>query len=304
LGVQYRPLGRTGVQVSVLGLGTNQFGRVVDAAGATAILDKAQERGVNFIDTADIYGGGASEELLGKAMAGRRDEFVLATKTGGGGTDPGRLTRKRIAQRLDASLARLATDHVDVYYLHVPDAATPLEESLRVLEDAVRAGKIRYAAISNHPAWQVAMAAGLAREHQWSPVAASQMEYSLVERAVEREMIPACEHLGVSLVPYYPLAGGFLTGKYERDVPPPPNTRFGRAQQRSKYLSDENFGRLERWTAFASARGHTVGELAIAWLLAHPVVCSVIAGATAPEQLAANAVATEWTLTSSEMSEL
>jgi aryl-alcohol dehydrogenase-like predicted oxidoreductase len=258
---------------------------------------------VNFIDTADTYGGGASEELLGKAMAGRRDEFVLATKTGVG-TDPGRLTRKRIAQRLDASLGRLATGHIDVYYLHVPDAATPLEESLRVLEDAVRAGKIRYAAISNHPAWQVAEAAGIAREHQWSPVVASQMEYSLVERAVEREMIPACEHLGVSLVPYYPLAGGFLTGKYERDVPPPPNTRFGRAPQRPKYLSDENFGKLERWTAFASARGHTVAELAVAWLLAHPVVCSVIAGATASEQLAANAVATGWLLTSSEISEL
>lgn len=301
--MQYRPLGRTGLQVSALGLGTNQFGRVVDEPGAKAILDRAQELGVNFIDTAESYGGGASEELLGKAVAGRRHDFVLATKTGLG-SDPGRLTRKRIMQRLDASLARLATDYVDLYYLHFPDAATPLEESLRVLDDAVRAGKIRYAAVSNHAAWQVAEAVGIAQRHGWSPVAASQMEYSLVERAVEREMLPACEHLGVSLVPYSPLAGGFLTGKYERNVPPPPNTRFGRAPKRSRYLSEENFEKLQGWTAFAQGRGHTVAELPVAWLLAHPVVCSVIAGATLPEQLAANATAVDWALALSEVSEL
>jgi aryl-alcohol dehydrogenase-like predicted oxidoreductase len=301
--VQYRALGRTGVQVSALGLGTNQFGRVVDEAGAKAIIDQAQQLGMNFIDTAESYGGGASETLLGKALAGRRDDFVVATKTGAG-SDPGRLTRKRIMQRLDASLARLATDHIDVYYLHFPDASTPLEESLRTLEDALRAGKIRYAAISNHAAWQVADAIGIAQRQGWASVAASQMEYSLVERAVERETIPACEHLGVSLVPYFPLAGGFLTGKYERGVPPPPDTRFGRAQQRSRYLSDENFEKLAGWKTFAEDRGHSVAELAIAWLLAHPVVCSVISGATRPEQLVANAKATEWSLGLTEVADL
>jgi aryl-alcohol dehydrogenase-like predicted oxidoreductase len=301
--MQYRLLGRTGLQVSALGLGTNQFGRVVDAGGAKAIIDQAQQLGMNFIDTAESYGGGASEELLGMALAGRRDDFVLATKTGAG-NDPGRLTRKRIAQRLDASLTRLATEYIDVYYLHFPDATTPLEESLRVLDDALRAGKIRYAAISNHAAWQVADAVGIAQRNGWPAIAASQMEYSLVERGVEREMIPASEHLGVSLVPYYPLAGGFLTGKYERGAPPPPDTRFGRAQQRSKYLSDENFEKLEAWSAFATERGHTVAELAVAWLLAHPVVCSVIAGATRPEQLVANAKATDWALTTNEVSGL
>ncbi len=301
--MRFRPLGRTGVQVSALGLGTNQFGRVVDETGANAIIDRAQELGINFIDTAESYGSGASEQLLGKALAGRRDAFVLATKTGVG-NDPGRLTRKRIAQRLDESLGRLATDFIDLYYLHYPDASTPLEESQRALEDATRAGKIRYAAISNHAAWQVAESIGIAERHSWSPVVASQMEYSLVERGVEREMLPACAHLGVSLVPYFPLAGGFLTGKYERGKQPPPNTRFGRAPQRSRYLTDENFEKLERYKDFAKEHGRDVGELAIAWLLAHPAVCSVIAGATSPDQLAANAKAGEWTLTLEEVSAL
>ena len=302
--VQFRPLGRTGVQVSALGLGANQFGRVVDAAGAKAIIDRAQELGINFIDTAESYGGnGQSEELVGKAIAGRRDEFIVATKTGAG-TEPGRQTRRRVLQRLDASLRRLATDYIDLYYLHFPDASTPLEESLHVLDDAIHAGKIRYAALSNHAAWQVAQAIGIAEQRGWSKVAASQMEYSLVERAVEREMMPACATLGVSLVPYFPLAGGFLTGKYERNVPPPADTRFGRAQQRSRYLSDENFEKLDRWQAFAREHGHDVGELAIAWLLAHPVVCSVIAGATRPDQLTANAKAVEWSLSTDEIAGL
>ena len=302
--MRYRALGRTGVQISALGLGTNQLGRVVDAAGAKALIDRALELGINFIDTAESYGpAGKSEELLGKALAGRRNDFVLATKTGAG-SDPGRLTRTRIARRLDESLTRLGTDFVDLYYLHFPDASTPLEESLRALEDASRAGKIRYGALSNHAAWRVAEAIGIAERYAWAPVAASQMEYSLVERAVEKEMIPACEHLGVSLVPYFPLAGGFLTGKYQRDVPPPADTRFGRAQQRSRYLTDENFEKLERWKAFASEHGHPMSELAIAWLLAHPVVCSVIAGATRPDQLSANAKATEWSLSMDEVSSL
>lgn len=301
--MRYRSLGGTDLRVSALGLGANQLGRVVDAAGARAIIDSAQELGVNFIDTAESYGEGASETLIGQALAGRRDRFIVATKTGAG-SDPGRLTRERIAERLDASLRRLATDRIDVYYLHMPDPATPLEESLRALEDARRAGKIRYPAISNHPAWQVAEAIGMAERSAWTPVVASQMEYSLVERGVEREMVPACVHFGVSLVPYFPLAGGFLTGKYSRDVAPPADTRFGRATQRSRFLTDANFDRLERWTSFGRERGRTMGELAIAWLLAHPVVCSVIAGATSASQVVANARASEWSLTAEEVAGL
>lgn len=301
--MRHRTLGRTDVKVSALGLGTNQFGRVVDEAGAQAIIGRALELGVNFIDTAESYASGASEELLGKALAGRRDQFVVATKVGAG-TDPGRLTRLRILQRLDDSLRRLATDHVDVYYLHFPDEATPLQESLRALEDATRAGKIRHAAISNHSAAQVADAIAIAERHGWSPVAATQNEYSLVERGVEQEMLAECARLGVSLVPYFPLAGGFLTGKYEQGVPPPPNTRFGRAQQRSRYLTDENFAKLETYKRFAREHGHEVAELAVAWLLAHPAVCSVIAGATSPDQLASNARASDWLLTPDGVSAL
>lgn len=301
--MKYRQLGSTGVRVSVLGLGTNQFGRVVDEDGVRAIIDRAVELGVNFIDTAESYGGGVSEELLGKALVRRRDDFVLATKTGAG-SDPGRLTRKRILQRLEESLRRLATDYVDVYYLHYSDSGTPLEESLSALDDAVHAGKIRYAAVSNHAAWQVAEAVGIAQRRAWGAVVASQMEYSLVDRDVEREMLAACEHFGVSLVPYYPLAGGFLTGKYTRGAPPPPNTRFARSPQRPRYLSEENFDRLERWSAFAQERSHSMGELAVAWLLAHSVVCSVIAGATSADQMAANAKATEWELVLTEVGDL
>lgn len=302
--MQYRPLGRTGVHVSAVGLGGNQFGTTCDAAQVARIVHRAIDLGVTFIDSAEMYGHGASEETLGKALADRWNDVFLATKTGAG-DDPGKLSRQRIAERLEGSLRRLGTDHVDLYYLHRPDPTTPLEESQRALEDAVHAGKVRYAGISNHPAWQVAEAVGIAQRHGWTAVAASQMQYSLLERGVEAEMLPACEHLGLSLVPYSPLAAGFLTGKYEKGAPPPPNTRLGRAPgPAARRLTPDNFEKLERYRAFASARGHTVGELAVAWLLAHPVVCSVIAGAVSPEQVEANAKAAEWALTLDEVREL
>ena len=302
--VQYRRLGSTGVQVSTVGLGGNQFGSTVDAAGTKAIIDRAQELGVNFIDSAEAYSNGASEECLGKALKGRWNDFVLATKTGAG-NDPGKLSRGRIAQRLDASLQRLGTDHVDIYYMHFPDPSTPLEESLRALEDAVSAGKIRYAAISNHPAWQVAEAAGIVQRHGWQPLAASQVRYNLLDRSPEHEMIPALDHLGISLVPYSPLGSSFLTGKYAPGASPPPDTRFGRRPQAAaQYLTPEHFAKLDAWRAFAHGYGRTVGELAIAWLLVKKVVCSVIAGVTKPEQLAANAKAAEWALRADEVAAL
>lgn len=302
--MQHRPLGRTGVQVSAVGLGGNQFGSTCDAAQTKAIVDRALELGVNFIDSAESYGSGASEEVLGKALAERWNDVVLATKTGAG-SDAGKLSRRRIVQRLEASLHRLGTDHVDLYYMHFPDPATPLEETLRAMEELVRAGKVRYVGISNHPAWQVAEAAGIAQRHGWSPVAASQARLNLLDRTAESEMIPACEHLGISLVPYSPLGGGFLTGKYAPDAPLAPNTRFGRRPQAgATYLTAERFAHVAGYRAFAEERGHTAGELAIAWLLAHPVVCSVIAGVTAPEQVAANVKAAEWSLTADEVREL
>lgn len=299
--MRYRPLGHTGVHVSALGLGGNQFGTTCDAAQVKRIIDTALGLGVTFIDSAEMYGPYKSEETLGKALAGRWNDVVLATKTGAGDA-PGKLSRKKVFEALDGSLKRLGTDHVDLYYVHFPDPATPLEETLRAYEDLVRAGKIRYVGISNHAAWQVAEAVGIAQRHGWSPVVASQVRYNLMDRSPEAEMIPALEHLGPSLVPYSPLASGFLTAKYEPGKPPPPDTRFARRPQAgAAYLMAEKFEQVARYRRFAEERGHTPAELAIAWLLAHPVVCSVITGVTKPEQVEANARAVDWGLTPDEM---
>lgn len=302
--MRYRTLGRTGVQVSEVGLGGNQFGTTCDDARTAAIVHRALDLGVNFIDTAESYGMGRSEEALGKALAGRWDDVILATKTGWG-DEPGKLSRRRVQARLEGSLRRLGTDRVDLYYLHSPDPATPLEETLRALEDLVRAGKIRYVGISNHAAWRVADAVGLAQRSGWSAIVASQVRYNLMDRSPEAEMIPACEHLGVSLVPYSPLASSFLTAKYALGTTPPPDTRFGRRPQAAAlYLTPERFAELDRYRAFASERGHGAGELAIAWLLTRPVVCSVIAGVTSPEQVEANARAVEWHITAEDVKAL
>lgn len=307
--MRYRTLGRSGVQVSAVGLGGNTFGNPVDAAGVAAIVDRALELGLNFVDTAESYSNGVSEEHLGKALAGRRHEMVVATKVGAPNTPGleagGRLTRRHMIGRLEASLRRLGTDFVDIYYFHFADPLTPLEESLRAADELIRSGKVRYLGISNHPAWQLAEAVGIARHDHLVPPVVSQVPYSLLDRAVEKEMLPACAHLGISVVPYSPLAGGFLTGKYRRGAEPPANTRIGRVQRlRDARLTDENFDRVERYASFAGARGHTVGELAIAWLLSRPVVCSVIAGATSPAQVEANARAADWELAPAEVAEL
>jgi aryl-alcohol dehydrogenase-like predicted oxidoreductase len=306
--MEYRPLGRTGIQVSALGLGTNQFGNTCDEAQTKAIVDRAVGLGVNFIDTADTYARGASEELLGRALRGRRDDVVVATKTGApAGGEAGKLSRRRIVQRLESSLKRLGMDHVDIYYLHFPDPATPLEESVRAIDDLIRAGKVRYLAVSNHPAWQVAAMVGLAKAGGWCAPIASQVQYNLIDRAIEAEMVPACSHFGISVVPYAPLYGGFLTGKYPRNVKPDASTRFGRPTPGfgvGVLKEARNFDKLERYEAFSNAHGHAVGELAVAWLLAQPIVCSVIAGATAPEQVSANAEASSWKLSPEDLGEL
>ena len=305
--MRYRPLGTTGVQVSAVGLGGNQFGTTADVAMTKAIIDRALDLGINFIDSADMYGMGKSEEALGQALAGRWDKVVICSKTGAG-DEPGKLSRWRIMQRLDASLRRLNTDHIDLYYMHFPDRATPLEETLRALEDAIRAGKIRYVGISNHAAWQVAVAVGMTRRHGWNQIAASQVRYNILDRSAEAEMIPACEFLGVSLVPYSPLMSSFLTGKYAPGATPPPDTRFGRSPRGAAAFAQigtpDVFAKVGGWRAFAEERGHSMTELAIAWLLTRPAVCSVIAGVTKPEQVEANAKAAEWTLSADEVSAL
>ena len=293
--MEYRTLGRTGVRVSVVGIGANQFGGRVDKSGLIKILDRAQQLGVNFIDTADGYGAGSSEELLGKALAERRSEFVVATKTGLLSEPPGRLSRRNLIARLEASLKRLNTDYVDLYYLHFPDPGTPSDESLRALEDLVRSGKVLYPALSNHPAWQIAHAVEHAARVGASPPVAAQNEYHLFDRRIETELMPACVALGVSLVPHTPLAGGFLTGKYRSGMAIPEGAR-GHSNERflKRWLTDANFTTLERYAAFAQAHGRSLTELAFAWLLAHPAVCSVIAGVTSVDQLDANVKAAQW----------
>lgn len=303
--MEYRRVGLAGARVSAIGLGGNTFGRYADAAQTEAIVKTALDLGVNHIDTAESYSNGASEELLGRALKGRRGEVTLASKTGSLAEPDGRLSRQRIVARLDASLRRLGTDYLDLYYLHFPDPGTPIEESLRALDDSVRAGKVLYPALSNHPGWQVAEAIGIcARAGHAAPVV-SQSPYSLLDRRVEGELVPACLHLGVGMIPYSPLAGGFLTGKYRRGEPPPPGVRgHGNERWQRQWLQDAQFTALDRFAAFAGERGKTVAELAIAWLLAQPVVSSVIIGATSPEQVERNVRAADWRLSPEDLAQL
>jgi aryl-alcohol dehydrogenase-like predicted oxidoreductase len=303
--VDLRQLGLAGVRVSEIGLGGNTFGARVDERGTAEIVSAAIELGINFVDTAESYSKGASEEFLGKAVGGHRHEFVIATKTGSPNLPLGRLSRRALTLRIEASLKRLQTDYIDVYYLHFPDPGTSLDETFRALDDAVRAGKILYPAISNHPAWQVAEAVGICARHGYAPPVVTQNRYNLLDRAAAKELIPAASHFGLSFVPHTPLAAGFLTGKYKAGEAPPPGVRGhnDRYFERS-WLTEQNFERLQRLKAFASEHDHAVGELAIAWLLADPVVCSVIAGVTSPDQLRENARAGEWKLTSAERDEL
>ena len=299
--MDYRKLGLAGVRVSTIGIGGNQFGAAVDAAGTARIVERALELGVTHFDTAESYGEGRSEEFLGRALKGHRDEAIIATKTGSAMLPEGRLSRRAILARLDASLKRLGTDYVDLYYLHFEDPGTALEESLRALDDMVRSGKVLYPALSNHAAWRVTLAMGIADRRGFAPPVVTQNAYSLLEREIESELLPACRHFGLSLIPYFPLAGGFLTGKYRRGEEPPAGVRGQRSEYfRRRYLTPANFDALERFQRFAAERGHGVGELAVAWLLAQPEVCSVITGATSPEQVEANVKAAEWTLDADE----
>ncbi len=304
--MRYRSLGRTGVQVSEIGLGGNTFGAAVDASGTAAIVAKALDLGINFIDSAESYSNGKSEELLGKALASRRHEVILATKTGAPNVGPaGRLTRRSLIERLEASLHRIGTDYIDLYYFHMPDPSTPREESLRAADDLIRSGKVRYLGCSNYAAWEVADLVGISERKGYSAPVASQMAYNLIDRAIESEMLPACAHFGLSLVPYSPLAAGFLTGKYRRDGEPPAGSRFAKNERvRAMRLTEANFAKLDRYTAFATQRGRAVGDLAIAWLLASPTVCSVIAGATSPAQLEEHVRAADWSLGPDDLSEL
>ncbi|MFC1946110.1 aldo/keto reductase [Chloroflexota bacterium] len=302
--MEYRSLGSSGLKVSQIGLGCNNFGWRVDEQTSVAIINHALESGVTFLDTSDLYGGGKSEEFLGKALKGKRSRVVIATKFGM--LDRVRVSgsRHHVMQAVENSLRKLKTDYIDLYQMHKPDPMTPIEETLRALDGLVRAGKVRYIGCSNFPSWQIADALWTSRSCNLESFATTQSEYSLLYRAVEGEVIPCCKSYGLGLIPWGPLAAGFLTGKYRRGEPAGAGTRLAEVPDLSSIMSDRNFDILEEFQQFAKERGHRVGELAIAWLLAKPIISSVISGATGTAQLDSNLAGAQWALTQQEVAEV
>jgi len=303
----YRHLGKSGVKVSAIGLGTNQFGGKVDQEGVNNIIAAALDLGVNFIDTADIYQAGRSEELIGKTIKDIRQRVLIATKvrfnTGEGPNDTG-ASRHHIINGVESSLRRLNTDYIDLYQIHAWDQESPIDETMRALDDLVRCGKVRYIGTSNFSAWQLTWANAVAELSKWSKFVSIQPHYHLFEREIEEELIPACEYFGIGILPYYPLAGGFLTGKYKKGEPVPTGSRGESSEYVQKYMTAENYKKLDRLAVFSEERGHTLNELAHAWLLAQPMISSVISGATSVEQIQANASASSWELTLEEVNQI
>ncbi len=306
--MEYRQLGNAGVRVSAIGLGANRFGsKEVGQADVDNIINQALDLGVNFFDTANVYTEGRSEETLGHALKGRMDQVVLASKFSfPRKTAPNSwgASRYQLMQALDASLRRLQSDHIDLYYTHRWDASTPIEETLRALDDVIRMGKVRYIGASAYASWQLAHANVLAEMKGWSSFVVIQSEYNLLRREVEREVLPYCRAHQVGFVPYYPLAGGFLTGKYEQGKPAPAGSRGATTRNVQEFMTEANYNRVNRLATWAKARGRGVNELAQAWLLAQPSVCSVISGATKAEQVVSNVKASDWQLAAEELKEV
>lgn len=306
--MRYRPMGRSGLMVSVVGLGGNNFGSRIGLDETRAVIDAALDAGITLVDTADVYGNrGGSEALLGEVLKGRREQVVLATKFGmdmGGANGPdwgARGSRRYIRQAVEASLERLQTDWIDLYQYHVPDGVTPMEETLAALDELVRDGTVRYIGSSNFAGWQVADAEAIARRNGGTRYVSAQNSYSLLERSVERDLVPACVHYGIGVLPYFPLASGILTGKYRRGEAPKEGTRLA---SRGQTVSDRQFDVLDALQAFARERGISLLHVAIGGLAAMPAVASVIAGATRPEQVRANAEAGEWEATPADLAAL
>jgi len=309
--MNYRRLGTSGLVVSVVGIGCNNFGRKLDADGTREVVHAAIDAGVTLFDTADIYGTphGTSEQLLGAALKGHRDEVVLATKfgmsmAGLNGNDFGaRGSRRYIVRAVEASLRRLETDHIDLYQMHEPDPATPIEETLSALDDLVRSGKVRYLGNSNFAGWQIADADWTARAGNRAPFISAQNRYSLLQRQVEAEVVPACEQFGLGLLPFFPLDSGLLSGKYRRGETPAAGTRLS-LDRYQRFLDGADWDVIEALTAFGAERGHSLLEVAIAGLASRPAVTSVIAGATSAEQARANAAAGSWQLSADDLGAL
>jgi aryl-alcohol dehydrogenase-like predicted oxidoreductase len=304
-----RNVGQSGLRVSAVGLGCNNFGLRIDLEASRKVVHKALDSGVTLFDTADSYGHvGGSETILGQTLEARRKDIVLATKFGRQLDEAGILkgaSRKYVMSAVESSLRRLRTDWIDLYQLHVPDPLTPIEETLRALEDLVREGKVRYIGCSKLPAWRVVEAQWTARRLRSTPFISCQYEYSLLAREIEEDAVPALAAYGLGLLPFFPLASGLLTGKYRRAEPPPEGTRFRHLPHLSeRYWTESNWQVVERLAEFCARKGRTLLEVAFAWLLAKPPVASVIAGATRPEQVEQNVAAAECVLTSDETAEL
>jgi aryl-alcohol dehydrogenase-like predicted oxidoreductase len=307
--MKYRNLGASGLKVSQIGLGCNNFGLRMPIEDARAVIHKALDLGVTMFDTADVYGNkGGSETALGKYLGERRKDVVIATKFGNPMDAAGSLrgaSRRYVVRAVEASLKRLNTDWIDVYQLHRPDPETPVEETLRALDDLVRQGKIRHYGCSGAAAWQLVEMHWTARQHNLHRLVCGELEYSLLHRDPEREHVPAMTVHGIGLLPYYPLAGGFLTGKYKHGDAMPEGgrlTRFQRYAQR--FMTQANWTCVENLQAFGKARGHSLLDVAIGWLAAQPVVSSVIAGATKPEQVELNVSAAQWQLSAQDLAEI
>jgi aryl-alcohol dehydrogenase-like predicted oxidoreductase len=300
--MEFRAVGGSGLKVSVAGLGCNNFGGRIDEDATNAVVAAALDAGITLFDTADVYGGSQSEVLLGRALGTHRDDVVIATKFAmpmGEGPYSSGGSRRYVLRAAEASLRRLGTDYIDLYQMHGPDPATPIEETLDALNDLVHQGKVRYLGSSNFSGWQIADADWTARTRGFARFVSAQNEWSLLHRGVEREVVPACRRFGASLLPYFPLAGGALTGKYRRGEAPPPGSRHA-GERGAHWLTDQNFTIIEALEKVAGELGHTLNELAHAWLASQKVVCSVIAGATRPEQVRENVAAVGWKLTRDE----
>jgi aryl-alcohol dehydrogenase-like predicted oxidoreductase len=307
--MEIRNLGSSGLRVSAVGLGCNNFGQRIDLEASRKVIHKAIDLGITLFDTADIYAGqGGSETVIGTVLGDRRKDIVLATKyskpMAADGTKQG-ASRRYIMNAVEASLTRLKTDYIDLYQQHDYDPLTPLDETLRALDDLVRQGKVRYIGNSNFPAWRIAEAEFTARAMNVSRFVSCQDEYSLVVRGIEKDLLPAAQQYGLGLLPFFPLASGLLTGKYKRGEAAPEDTRFGKvARLRDQYVTPRNEEIVEKLKMFAEARGHSMLELAFSWLAARPQVSSVIAGATRVEQVEQNVKAIAWKLSAEEMAEI
>jgi aryl-alcohol dehydrogenase-like predicted oxidoreductase len=305
--MEHRTLGKSSLLVSEIGLGCNNFGFRIDLEASRAVVHKALDLGITLFDTADIYGNrGGSETMLGQILGARRKELVLATKFGKpmdeAQTKSGASSRY-IMLAVEESLRRLRTDWIDLYQVHNPDPATPVEETLRTLEALIQQGKVRYIGCSNFPAWQVVEAQWRAKELGIHSFISCQDEYSLLVRKIEQELVPAMEKYGLGLLPYFPLASGLLTGKYKRYDPPPEGTRYAEWKSlMARYWTDANWNIIERLGKFCEERNYSLLELAFSWLLSKPFVSSVIAGATRPEQLEQNVMAGRRRLSAEELS--